>query len=298
MPRSGHPPPGFARRSAPDSALGPMPSRDVASAPGRPRGARPVPPPSSSQPKRLMGAPMSVAAKLPSTSTPSDLADRIDADGYAVVEGYVPPHELIRAQDFVRRAVAENGGEYKTFSGSKALGGTFLERLPADPAFVDLCRGVYARATGEPPPHSDFYQILRCLSGSQAKLHSMRFHYDSYVLTALIPIVMPAHGSAGNLIILPSTRRIRRSYAVNVLDKLLVDNALAQMMLKFAYRMRYGRMVHLRLTPGNLYLFWGYRSLHTNEPCDPNELRSTALLHYADPHAGSGMKRQLRTRAS
>lgn len=238
-----------------------------------------------------------VAEVLPRPVRPvaSDLSDRIEADGYAVVEDFVSRRELAEAQDFVRRAVAENGGQYRAFSGSAALGGTFLERLHADPDFVDLCRGVYARATGEAPPSAEFYQVLRCLSGSQVKRHSMRFHYDSYVLTALIPILMPSQGSAGNLIIIPNTRGIRRSYVANVVDKLLVDNAVTQAMLKVAYRLRPERMISLRLAPGNLYLFWGYRSLHTNEPCDPNELRSTALLHYADPHAGSRVKRRVRT---
>jgi hypothetical protein len=53
-------------------------------------------------------------------------------------------------------------------------------------------------------------------------------------------------------------------------------------------------MVSIELQPGNLYFFWGYKSLHTNEPCDSDEIRSTALLHYTDPHEGSWLKRKLR----
>jgi hypothetical protein len=48
------------------------------------------------------------------------------------------------------------------------------------------------------------------------------------------------------------------------------------------------------MKPGNLYLFWGYRSIHTNEPCDPDKIRATALFHYVDPHIGSRLKRALR----
>jgi len=85
----------------------------------------------------------------------------------------------------------------------------------------------------------------------------MRFHFDSYVLTALIPIMMPSHGSKGNLIIIPKMRPIRRSYGVNVLDKLLADSRLAQAVFRGAYRRRLRGMISLELKPGNLYLFWG-----------------------------------------
>lgn len=81
--------------------------------------------------------------------------------------------------------------------------------------------GIYARGIGTAVPTVEFYQVLRCLSGSQAKRHSLRFHYDLYVLTALIPIMISADGKEGKLIILPNTRPIRRSYAANLLDKIL-----------------------------------------------------------------------------
>ena len=194
---------------------------------------------------------MNFISRDPSGTLAGALAAQIDANGYAVIEDYVEPDELRGAQAFVADAIAANDGEYVGFTGTQRLGGTFLAGLPEDPDFVALCRGIYARAVGKPAPEVGFYQILRCLSGRGARAHSMRFHYDSYVLTALIPIVVPERGSPGRLIILPSTR---------------------------------------------LYFFWGYRSLHTNEPCDADAIRATALLHYADPHADSRVKRALRRR--
>ena len=57
---------------------------------------------------------------------------------------------------------------------------------------------------------------------------------------------------------------------------------------------RSSHLVRIKLKPGNLYLFWGYRSIHTNEPCDPDKTRATALFHYVDPHTDSRLKRALR----
>lgn len=227
-----------------------------------------------------------------------DITGHIDEDGYAVVENFVNPAELQKAQEFVRQAVEKNGGEYVGFNGGKDLTGTFLEKIAEDPRLTELCQAIYTQATGASAPTVEFYQILRCLSGEQARLHSWRFHYDSYVLTLLIPITMPSHGSRGNLIILPKLRRIRSSYGLNLLDKLLVDNRLSQIVFREAYKRHIGKMISLELKPGNLYFFWGYRSLHTNEPCDADEIRATALLHYADPHADSGLKRAIRARGT
>ncbi|MEE7446633.1 hypothetical protein MRF4_01640 [Methylobacterium radiotolerans] len=239
---------------------------------------------------------MSYMFKAPSGPVAGAIAQQITARGYAVLEDYVSPEDLRGAQDFVARAVCANGGEYAGFTGTKDLGGTFLAGLPDDPNFIALCRGIYESAVGRPAPEVGFYQILRCLAGGGARTHSMRFHFDSYVLTALIPITMPDHGSPGRLIIHPNTRALRRSYLVNLVDKVLVDNPLAQKLLTRAYNRGSRRVIRLSLKPGSLYFFWGYRSLHTNEPCDSDAIRATALLHYVDPHAGSRFKQVLRRR--
>lgn len=237
---------------------------------------------------------MRTSVEISTGPAPAELANLMTANGYAVWDDFVPLQELREAQEFVAQAVARGGGEYVRFSGARNLGGTFLERLPDDPAFSNLCQGIYAEGVGRPAPSAEFYQILRCLSGSNVEQHSMRFHYDSYVLTALIPITMPSKKDDGRLILLRRRRRIRRLYVSNLLEKLLCDNALTQAILRQLYK-RYPRcFIFIPLKPGNLYLFWGYQSLHTNEPCGQNEIRSTALLHYLDPHATSRLKRSMK----
>ena len=41
------------------------------------------------------------------------------------------------------------------------------------------------------------------------------------------------------------------------------------------------------LKPGNLYLFWGYRTYHSNFPVASEAVRATMLLHHGDPHPNS-----------
>ncbi len=57
-----------------------------------------------------------------------------------------------------------------------------------------------------------------------------------------------------------------------ILSKLVMSN-----LAKYTYLMK----------PGNIYLFWGYRSLHANLPVDPDYTRATMLYHFGDVHPKS-----------
>lgn len=222
------------------------------------------------------------------------LAAEIDRNGFVRVPNFVDLADLKRMQDFVQSAVSRSGHEYVLFKGAEQMAGSGLDDLAHSPRFQSIFSRLYEESVKQPAPPVTFYQILRCLTGKGMAKHSMHFHYDSYVITALIPVEIPSEGAKGDLLVFPSTRRLRRSYLVNLVDKLLLENAVAQRV--FRWLSSSGRMGVRRITmvPGDLYLFWGYRSIHTNEPCDPFKVRATALFHYADPHASSRVKAALR----
>jgi hypothetical protein len=223
-----------------------------------------------------------------------ELVNSIDRVGYGVVSDYLEPRELDQLRTLVEDSVRAAGNRYVCFTGCADLAGTPLERMAKSPVFRRLCTRIYERATGKQAPDQPYHQILRCLTGSSGQQHSLRFHYDSYVLTVLLPICVPEGRRSGELVMVPNTRSVRAWYARNLFDKLLIDNPLTQLLLKRLTEARSSRLVRLKMKPGNLYLFWGYRSIHTNEPCDPDKIRATALFHYADPHADSRLKRALR----
>jgi hypothetical protein len=68
------------------------------------------------------------------------------------------------------------------------------------------------------------------------------------------------------------------------MDKVLLDNPITQKVLRSFVNGKSFAPERVALVPGNLYLFWGYRTIHTNEPCDPDKVRATALFHYSNPH--------------
>ncbi|SER18226.1 hypothetical protein SAMN05216548_112120 [Faunimonas pinastri] len=135
--------------------------------------------------------------------------------------------------------------------------------------------------------------------GSRGLNESYRFHFDGYAVTALLPIVIPTgEGPSGDLIMFPNTRRVRKSAAVNVLEKAVYQNRYSQRMAAWLVRRGVLKPTKLRLVPGNIYLFWGYRTLHANEACLADRLRTTALFHFGDPHGGSGLVGAVNARAS
>ena len=148
------------------------------------------------------------------------------------------------------------------------------------------------------PASSDaLFQVLRCLKGDSGQKESFRYHFDAYVVTALVPIEIPKSGRwRGDLLMYPNIRRVCSSVIVNLLEKALAQNRGTQSLLSTSLVRRIFPPRKLRMTPGNVYFFWGYRCLHANEPCEPDKLRATALFHFGNPHAGSRLTRFIETR--
>jgi hypothetical protein len=220
-----------------------------------------------------------------------DLVGDMDRVGFGVLPGYLEPADLEDLQQFVRAAVSAAGEEYVAFAGEEAVAGTVLQMLSASPAFVNLLHQVYEQGTGRLAPNQSLYQLLRCLKGESGLNHALRFHYDSYVVTALLPVIIPSQGRAGHLVMASNTRPVRSLYLFNLLDKIILDNPATQFLLHHAFRSGLLKLKQIPMVPGNLYFFWGYRSVHANEACDPDKIRATALFHFGDPHADSGLRR-------
>jgi hypothetical protein len=217
----------------------------------------------------------------------------IDRDGYAVLARYIPDSDIDVVRQFVRTAVSAAGNRYTAFSGSAPVGKTVLGKMARSPSLRRICTRAYEIATCRPASDQPYYQVLRCLTGSSGRENSMVFHFDSYILTLLLPIEVPRGKDSGELIMLPNIRAIRRWYLSNLIDKILLDNRVSQRVLRAMAKSHPQRFVRISLVPGNLYFFWGYRSIHTNAPCDADKIRATALFHYVDPHADSRLKKML-----
>jgi hypothetical protein len=214
----------------------------------------------------------------------SSLVDAMNTDGYGLIPNYVRVTDLDRMRSFVRSAIQASNGESVHFIGPNAVPNTGLDDLSVSLPFQSIMKRIYERGAGLPPPTQGLYQVLRCLSGASRLRHSRLFHYDSYIVTALIPIEIPIEGAAGDLLMFANARKVRSSYFWNVADKIVLLNPVAQWVLHKAAKSRLLKPTRIPMVPGNAYFFWGYRSIHTNEPTDADKVRATALFHYGNPH--------------
>lgn len=222
------------------------------------------------------------------------LIKAIDSDGYAVLPDWANAAQLKDLQGLVTQAVAAAGNDYVALSGRQAVKGTPLHDWGGSRDFLDLCRRITEGATGERSSDTTLTQTLRCLTGNGGRKESLIFHYDSFVLTTIMPVCMPESGERGDLLMLPNRRPLRRSYARNLMDKVLVDNKWVQRYLKKKFANNGQTFTRIAMQPGHLYLFWGYRSLHTNLPVAENALRATAVFHYHNVHGSSSLASRLR----
>lgn len=223
------------------------------------------------------------------------IAGDIDRQGFASIADYFTESDLEPIRKLVRESGDDPLGKYAKLQDRNYLSGTLLAELPAAPQFKTLCKRLYELGTGLTTQETEFYQVLRCLKGALGLKNSYRFHYDTYVVTVLIPIIIPDEGPFGDLLMLPNIRPIRRMYLQNLIDKILVDNPISQRFLKALAERRRLAMTRIKVKPGNVYFFWGYRSIHANEPCNTEKMRVTALLHFGDPYEGSKARAWLRS---
>ena len=212
----------------------------------------------------------------------------MNSTGYSCITNFLAPEQLNTLQKQINDDAEKHSGHYFAHHGGDAIENSLLGVLGAAPELREMLASIHQAGAGKASFSDAIFQVLRCVQGESGRRESNLFHYDASLLTVLLPIEIPQHGvDRGDLIVFPNLRPVRSNVLFNVLEKTLLQNALSRRLISAAIRRNLVQPKKLQLVPGNLYLFWGYRTLHANEPCDPASRRATAIFHYGDPHAGS-----------
>ncbi|NML93276.1 hypothetical protein [Novosphingobium olei] len=238
------------------------------------------------------------AIRLPALSEIAPaLASQLDRDGFVCVKDAVDMAWVERARAYVRDHLDANGEKFFSVIRPSDEKGSPFDDLAHDPKIAGLLEGVARIACPQAIFDDEVYNVLRVIAGPKGTDGSCEFHYDASVITMLVPIIMPDGGEphqSGELLTFPNNRPYRNSVLTNLAEKALVQN-------KWSWRRTKKKALanleqHMKkLLPGNLYLFWGYRTLHGNLPCAPNSLRATMLLHHGDPHGGNPLIKVVRS---
>jgi hypothetical protein len=214
----------------------------------------------------------------------------IDRAGYGVLEGFLSEKQLQSARDFVNSEVVKNGNQYFSYTGHSRIEGTILSELGESAELANTFTRLLSMKNDKALSATTPYVVLRCLKGQSGRKQSYKFHFDAYVITMLVPLVIPTTSQrSGDLLIFPNIRGIRSNPIINVAEKAVIQNRLAASLLRKMIEHGFLKPQVLKLVPGNAYFFWGYQSLHANEPCEVDALRATAIFHFGQPHQNSRM---------
>lgn len=218
----------------------------------------------------------------------ADVAARLDRLGFVCLEGAVSPEWVDRARAHVEMLAASHSGRYFALNWPSREEGTPWHEITHDPALKGLLSELVKLGCRKAKVDDEIYNVLRVVTGASGDAKSLNYHYDNTVITALAPVLIPEgpERNAGELLVFGNNRPYRSSVLTNMAEKAVVQSDWYRK--RFTHSLPSGQVDEIKLLkPGNLYLFWGYRSYHANFPVKHDLLRATFLMHHGDPHGGS-----------
>jgi hypothetical protein len=220
---------------------------------------------------------------------PLAIADQLDATGVVCLEDAVPTQWLAHARADVKDRLLTHGEQDHFIRSPEAEEHSAAEAFINSPAVLSLLADVVRARFPDGPAELELTgSALRVIAGPRGEGDAFWFHYDASVVTMVVPIFLPdaEPGHSGELVGLFNRRPFRRSVVTNIIDKAIGQSRFYRRhILRRLDRPDYLQRVDMEV--GNLYLFWGYRSLHGNMPCESGALRATLLLHFGRPHGSS-----------
>lgn len=197
----------------------------------------------------------------------ADLACEIGLTGSVCLPSAVTAEWLDTVRDYARAIVT--GDEHEVMiEGATARDLPFMRELTGNPRLAALLESVAQAAYRRADPNDrEIECTVRVINGPDPQEGPLWFHYDATVVTMVMPIVIPdaGPGQSGELVLCPNNRPFRRSVLANVIEKSVVQTD--RYRRRFVRRLRWERDTEtVSLTPGDAYLFYGYRSYHATLP--------------------------------
>jgi hypothetical protein len=217
---------------------------------------------------------------------PLKIAQQLNETGLVCLENAVPAHWLAHARADVEDRLMTDGERYHFVQSPESEERSAAAAFINNPAVLSLLDDIARTRFPDGPADLELIgSALRVIAGPQEERGSFWFHYDASIVTMIVPIALPdaEPGNSGELVGQFNKRPFRRSVLVNIIDKAIIQSGFHRR--RIVRRLdRPGYLERVDMEVGNAYLFWGYRSLHGNLPCESGALRATLLLHFGRPH--------------
>jgi len=207
----------------------------------------------------------------------------IEATGIVEIKDAFQPWVLDEARDYIDIESKRINTDYFSLR-AQDMKPCVLTQLQKSSALKKMFCRILTGAGVEARDDEYVHHVVRSIRGETNNLASRKYHFDQYNLTALMPLTIPDSEEldCGDLIIFPNIRKFGGGIVKNLCLKFLVQNQLTRSFAtqKWFHWLFNGRRVKMK--PGNMYLFWGFRTYHGNDLIDPSLLRVTGIFHYND----------------
>ncbi len=128
------------------------------------------------------------------------------------------------------------------------------------------------------------YKCLRVIKNSRIKRQIRDFHFDSHILTILIPIYIPDRKNSenGHLMMSPKLRKQTKNIFLNIIQKFFYQNRILFHLTKYKWFQKKMNFVKILLKPKSIFIFNGFTNLHGNLEIYQGDTRATFLIHVFD----------------
>ncbi|MDC8784112.1 hypothetical protein [Roseateles koreensis] len=217
------------------------------------------------------------------------ITTKLNESGFFCIENAFKSNTIKEWKSEIKSLLEVHGNRYFSLIQPWVDESSKFRCLAFDDNFRKLLHGLTQRGLEEGNSNNEIYNVLRVIAGKNHNEQSLKFHFDASVVTVLIPLEIPPGNpeESGALVAFPNLRKIRSSSLVNGLEKALYQNPIARKFFASKIKNRTSEKNIYNLEVGNIYIFWGYRTLHANLACKEDSLRATLLFHHGDPHKGS-----------
>jgi len=212
----------------------------------------------------------------------SDCIKNLNKKGYYSSDKILTKKDINELKKLVQNKLKENNNKY-FFLADKKLNNTYINKNKFIYKFENLFNQLSKDLKLKNFSKQKIYKVLRVIANNRNEKESHRYHFDAHLFTVLIPIIIPnkKNTNNGDLIIFPNIRKVTKSLLINVFQKILFQNSITKFFLKNNFLLK--KKFHiLKLKPGNMYIFYGFNTLHGNQSIDSTSVRATLLLHFYD----------------
>ena len=216
------------------------------------------------------------------------IRDDIEKNGFYCVENFIHNDELQILRKEIDKKLEQNNFQY-FFLTSEYLNNSHLNNEEFSSRIKNLLKKILNEYDVVNRENEELYKVLRVVTGKKSQKVSLDFHFDAHLLTLLVPIYIPNRKNSdnGDLLIIKNLRNIHSNIILNIFQKLFYQSRFFKLILNNKLFSKFIKKERLRLVPGNVYIFNGFKTLHANLNINPQDVRATCLIHFYDIFSNS-----------